>query len=147
MYADDNDGSLPPTKYVNPGPGEVMRELLASYIPDEDAHYTCPSNPLKDVYLSSATWGYSCYAPSFESYPKWEAGNWDSNSKYVINGNALIWDWVEDEIGGGVVAPSHRNKFGLIVTTKGAFYFWYVITPGEGGPWAEYPSGKDAPLR
>lgn len=145
MYADDNDGNLPPTVWLDPPPGRSMREVLANYIPDEDGHYTCLSNPLKDVYLSSATYGYSCYAPAFEDYPKWERDGsrlWDSSARYETMGGSLIFEWVDDS-----GSAPHRNKefgkFGLHVTTKGAFYFWYI----PGGAWAEYPSGRDAPLR
>jgi len=151
MYADDHNGSLPNIPYINPTDGKGVRDALAAYIPDQAENYTCPTNPFKDIYLSLPIYGYCCYWPAYQDYNyKWETSgsrNWDSCSAHVTNGGTLFGDFVEDEIGLGRVGPSHRNKYGLQITTKGAIYFWYVITAGQSGPWAEYPSGKDVPLK
>ena len=151
MYADDHGGNLPDIPYIRPKDGKGVRNALAAYIPNKDKNYTCPTNPFKNIYLSSAIYGYSCYWQAYQDYNcKWYgngARNWDSSAGYVTNGNTLFGDFVEDEIGLGRVGPSHRNKYGLQITTKGAIYFWYVITAGQPGPWAEYPSGKDVPFK
>jgi prepilin-type N-terminal cleavage/methylation domain-containing protein len=143
MYADDHDGNLPDTTWIDPPEGKSLRELLVGYIPDSDENYTCPTNPLKDVYLSGASYGHSCYQPLCERYKKWDntipsqTCGWDSCNSYDTIGGSLIEDFIDDS----GLASHRNNKFGLHITTKGVIYFWYP------GAWAEYPSGKDCVLR